>query len=299
METISYVQQFASPTLDTVFQFITNLGAERAYIAFLLITYLAVDARVGQRVGIYLLAGFYLNFQLKGIFDTPRPFELNPALARSQEAIETAGGAGFPSGHAQGSVIFWGYLASVFARVWFWLVALLLILLISLSRIYLGVHLPVDVLGGLLIGAVFVVLARALDYLLRDAKPLPLWGVLLLGLGLPLALHLLWPVAGSDMLLGGLAAFATGPSLFPYSAKNALWKRLVIALLGLILVFVVLLGSSLLLPEAVKDHPLGGFVRYLLIGYTGVLLTPWLAQRLRLAEQGAPSPATTSSHYGA
>jgi hypothetical protein len=63
----------------------------------------------------------------------------------------------------------------------------------------------------------------------------------------------------------------------------------VVALAGVVLVFALLNASSLLLPEAVKRDPLGGFVRYLLIAWGGLLLTPWLAQRLALA----PKPQRT------
>ena len=53
---------------------ITNLGSERAYIVFILIAYLGINARVGQQLGVTLTASFYLNFLLKGLIDTPRPF---------------------------------------------------------------------------------------------------------------------------------------------------------------------------------------------------------------------------------
>ena len=282
MDTILWLQQFASPTLDALVIFITDLGSEFAYIAFLLVTYLAFDSRLGQRVAIYLLVSFYLNFHLKGLFDTPRPYSIDPSLARSSAAIATGTSPGFPSGHAQASLTFWGYLASNVRRGWFWLLAALLVTLISLSRIYLGVHLPVDVVGGLIIGAALVGGALAVDRLLGTLT-LPSKGVLFaLGLLLPLALHLFLPTPESEVLMGGLAAFATAPLLVPYRAQGSAWRRVGVTLLGVVLVFAVLLGSSVLLPEEVKRDPLVGFVRYLVLGYTGLALTPWIAKQTRL-----------------
>ena len=292
MDTILWLQSFASPTLDTLLLFVTNLGSELAYIAFLLVTYLAFDARLGQRVAVYLLVSFYLNFHLKGLIDTPRPFMIDPELARSPAAAETGAGPGFPSGHAQASATFWGYLAVKVRRAWFWVFAALLVALISLSRIYLGVHLPIDIIGGLVIGAVLVGLSLGVDRWL-ETFTLPYKGILFtLGLLLPLALHLFLPTPDSEVLMGGLAAFATAPLLVPYRAEGSAWRRVLVTLLGFVLVFTVLFGSSLLLPEEVKRNAFVGFARYFLIGYTGLALTPWLAQQTRLTPKPQPSSVT-------
>jgi membrane-associated phospholipid phosphatase len=283
VETIAFLQQFASPALDALMLAITNLGDEQAYIAFLLVTYLAFEPQLGRRAGIYLLLGFYLNFHLKGLLDTPRPFALDPSVARSEAAVATAGGAGFPSGHAQGSTTFWGYLALYVRKPWFWALAVTLVVLISLSRVYLGVHIPVDIWGGLVIGALVVAAAYAVDRTLGSARAWPRLATLLVGLLVPLALHLFLPVADSELLMGGLAAFITAPVLSRHRLPAQLWQRVAVALLGLVLVFAVLFASSALLPEAVKRDAIGGFIRYLALGYTGLVLTPWLARALGLA----------------
>ncbi len=286
METIHFLQTWASPTLDTLFLLLTNLGSEQAYIALLVITYLGVDARLGRHVGVYLLLSFYLNYELKSFFDTPRPYVLDPSVVRSDLARETGTGPGFPSGHAQASMTYWGYMALRLRRGWFWALAGLIIALISLSRVYLGVHLPIDIVGGLVVGVGVIALAYAVDTLLTRMTP-PLWLTLVLGIGAPLAFHLFLPVPSSELLMGGLAAFFTAPALVPYRADAPLWRRALVALLGLVLVFAVLVGSSLLLPEAVKRDPVGGFVRYLALGYTGLALTPLLARAARLTPRRA------------
>ncbi|HEX7023142.1 MAG TPA: phosphatase PAP2 family protein [Trueperaceae bacterium] len=285
MDTIAFLQQFASPALDQFMLLVSNLGSEYAYIALLVIVYLSVDARVGRRIGLYLLTSYFLNTVLKGVFDTPRPYAIDPSVARSQDAIATGTGPGFPSGHAQASATFWWYLALRVARPWFWVLSVILVGLIAISRLYLGVHLPVDVLGGLALGMLLAGLALLIDAGTRGVR-VPAWLMLMLGFGLPLVLVLLVPVPKGAMMFGGFAAFATGPVLVRHEAPQAWWRRTAVALVGLILVFVVLLGSSILLPEAVKDLPLVGFVRYLLIGYAGVVLTPWLVRRAGLIGAG-------------
>jgi len=249
MEFINFLQSFASPTLDTIALYITNLGSQQFYIAMLVILYLAVESRMGRRIGIILLLGFYINFHLKGIVDTERPFMIDETLARSEEARKTAGGGAFPSGHAQGAMIFWGLLAMYGKRTWLTILSILLIAVIALSRIYLGVHFPIDIVGGLAIGLAMIVLGAT--------------------------------------ILGGLAAFITGPALIKHHVPKDTLRKILLIVLGIGLVFGALIGSSLLLPEELKRNFLVGFFRYLIIGWVGTLVVPWLAKLIRLAPQQA------------
>lgn len=101
-----------------------------------------------------------LNLVIKNLVDAPRPFE-DFAVIEGLWTF-TAGGASFPSGHAQTAATFWMALVSAGAGVGMGKrgrlatigIACAFIFLISLSRLYLGVHWPQDVLAGGLIGGV-------------------------------------------------------------------------------------------------------------------------------------------------
>lgn len=289
MEIVRALQAFASPTLNEIMFTITNLGSERAYIVFILIAYLGINARVGQQLGIALTASFYLNFLLKGLIDTPRPYLIDESVNLGERYTATGLGPGFPSGHAQGSATFWGLAAARVRTPLFWAITALIVLLISLSRIYFGLHLPIDVVGGVIIGAGIVLITLGV---VRWRERVALSHLLIVGLGIavPFALHIVMPLISntfvfneSDLLLGGLAAFITGPTLLRHQAGGTWWQRVTLVLLGIVLVFAFLIGSSLLLPEAIKRNPVGGFVRYLTLGYVGVLLTPWLGRHFGIA----------------
>jgi membrane-associated phospholipid phosphatase len=285
VEIILFLQRFASPFLDSLMLFITNLGSEQTYIALLIIVFLGIDAKIGRRLGIFLLLSFYLNQHLKILMNTPRPFVIDPTVARSQAAIDSAGGGAFPSGHAQGSTTFWGLAAFYFRKRWLWWLAAVVILLVSLSRLYLGVHWPIDTLGGIVIGVAVIGLTMLVDTFVTNALRIPWWVVLLLGLSIPLALNIFAPTPDSGLLTGAFAAYVTAPLLLEHHPSKTLWKRVVISLVGVVLVFAFLTGSSLLLPEEFKRHPVGSFVRYLLLGYVGLLVTPWLGKVTGLVER--------------
>ncbi|WP_223700609.1 phosphatase PAP2 family protein [Sutcliffiella deserti] len=92
---------------------------------------------------------------LKYVFQRPRP-TLNPAYDGT--------GFSFPSGHATGSMILYGFLIYFIARGvklklsrYFAIISLLvLILLIGISRVYLSVHFPSDILAGFAVGTIWL-----------------------------------------------------------------------------------------------------------------------------------------------
>jgi hypothetical protein len=126
---------------------ITLLGNETAYLIMMPFVLWCVDFRTGARTGVVFLLSAYLNLVFKDMLAQPRPFILEPGL----NLIE-ASGYGLPSGHAQGSLVFFGMLALLIRKRWFTVIAMILILLIAFSRVYLGVHFPTDILGGWFLG---------------------------------------------------------------------------------------------------------------------------------------------------
>lgn len=275
METVYLVQSIATPWLDTLMTWITDLGSEEAYIALVVVAYLAVDARAGRAIGIALMVTFLVNQHAKGWFDTPRPFELDASVVRTQRAVDGALGAGFPSGHAQSSLTFWGFAAVLARRGWFAAVAVAIVALVTFSRLYLGLHVPADLVGGLAIGAVVVVFATLW---VRSGFEPPAAFAVLLGVAIPFAAHLAFRTPESDLLTGAIAALTVGPMLVPHRTDGPLLGRVAVALVGLVLAFTVLVASSELLPDDVKRHPVGGYLRYFVLGAAATVFAPFVGQ---------------------
>ena len=284
MDLIVALQSAASPALDRFMMLVTNLGSEQVYVAILVIAFVGLSARNGRSLAIYFLAGVYIMELLKLVFDAPRPFQLDPSVLRSSAAADTAAGASFPSGHALSAMLLWALAASYVRKTWFSVVAALIVGLVAVSRLYLGVHFPVDVVVGLALGLAFAFAGRALD---RVKWNLSLPVVAAIGVVVPLVLHLILPTANSGLYMGALAAFVVGPELVRHSTDGPLVGRLVLIVIGLALVFAALMGSSAVIPDAIRHSPVGAFVRYLLIGAVGAVLVPLIGRWTGLV----PKPA--------
>jgi len=133
-------------------RFFSYLGTEEFYILIMPILYWCIDASLGLRVGVIMLFSSGLNFDLKLFFAKPRPYWLSTDVKPLWGEIFF----GIPSGHAQQSVTVWGFMAAYLKRGWAWIIAIFLMLVIGLSRTFLGAHFFIDMFAGWIIGALLL-----------------------------------------------------------------------------------------------------------------------------------------------
>ena len=149
----------ATPFFDTLFSLITHLGEETVFLALAIFVFWCVNKRAGYFVLITGLVGTVLNQFLKIFFRIPRPWVLSSEFSELvvDDAIAEATGYSFPSGHTQNIAGTFGSLALYFKKHKpFLTCSIVIILLVAFSRMYLGVHTPLDVLVSLVIAAVLV-----------------------------------------------------------------------------------------------------------------------------------------------
>ena len=156
MGLLLWLESIRNPVLDWIMQAVTYLGDEIFFIIIALLVFWCVD----KKEGYYLLfVGFFgtmINQFLKLLCRIPRPWVREPKLSIVEGARAGAEGYSFPSGHTQSAVGNFGTIARWNkGKTVRWICAIL-ILLVSFSRMYLGVHTPADVGVSLLIGGVLV-----------------------------------------------------------------------------------------------------------------------------------------------
>lgn len=165
--------------------FISAFGEELACVAVIGFLYWCYDKRFGRFVGLNVLVGIVLNPMIKNIFVRRRPYFDNPDIQclkpvdKSADIYNIAAQEfSFPSGHSANAVAVYGSLAEYSKRKILTVIAVVLSLLIGVSRFCLGVHYPTDVLFGWLLGLVIIIAVPWLQS--RFKNPNLFYGLLLL-----------------------------------------------------------------------------------------------------------------------
>lgn len=192
--------------LNPFFLFLNYFDTPYFFFVLIPAIWLGISYKWGLRIYYWSTLNSLLNFLVKNWVGWPRPSTEIPELGLLHPTSY-----GFPSGGAQTS-IFLGILL-----IYYWksrkarLIGAAYILLISFSRIYLGVHFPIDIMGGWAIGAclafLFIQLKEPID---RFFERQTLQASFLLSLLAPLALALLDPTGRY------FAGFMVGVSLGTY-----------------------------------------------------------------------------------
>lgn len=271
------LQSYSAPAIVLFFQCVTFLGDEKFYLLLLPSIYWCIDKRLGIRLAVLVMASNTVNLMGKYAFGLPRPPA--PVTRLAQET-----GFGFPSGHTQSVTVTFGYLAHRARRWGAYAGAGLLVFLVGLSRLYLGVHFPHDVLGGLIIGlAVLPLYVWLLPAGERRWASWPRGLRYALAAGLPVLALIAWPAEDTASSLGALAGFAVGGLIeteyIRFMAGGTPVQRLLRFLLGLICVAALYFGLKAALPEGIPWR----FIHYTSVGLSATVAAPWLFVRLGLA----------------
>lgn len=145
MKVLYALESIRTPWLDTVMAAITHLGEETVFMVAALFVFWCVSKRHGYYLLAIGFAGTVLNQFLKLLFRIPRPWVLDSDFTIVERARAQATGYSFPSGHSQNAIGTFGGIARFTRRKWVRVAAIVAAVLVPLSRMYLGVHTPLDV----------------------------------------------------------------------------------------------------------------------------------------------------------
>ncbi len=143
--------------LDTYFKTITKLGNTVPVLLIVIILLITLNKKDKILLGTSAVLSVVINTILKNIVERPRPDHLR---------LITQGGYSFPSGHAMISICVYGTLIYIInkniknklLKTLLTILLLIIIISIGLSRIYVGVHYPSDILGGYLLSLTIVII---------------------------------------------------------------------------------------------------------------------------------------------
>lgn len=290
MEFLYLLEKIRLPGLNEFMLAITYLGDEIAFLVTAMVIFWCVDKRQGYYIMSVGFLGTIANQFMKLWFRIPRPWVKDPEFTILEAAREGASGYSFPSGHTQSSVGTFGSLAYTVKNKIVRIVAIVIAVLVPFSRMYVGVHTPLDVLVAAGMGIVLMIVIRPVIFG-NDGKYIPAF----LGVMTVIAVAYLCFVEfytfpenidlhnltsgrkNAYTLLGALAGmlivYFVDEKWIKFPTKAVWWVQIIKITGGLALVLAVKSGLKMPLEAAFGVLP-GRAVRYFLIVLVAGLLWP-------------------------
>ncbi len=298
MSFLYFLESLRNPLLDAVFSVITLLGEETIFMAVGMIVFWCID----KYQGYYLLTtgflGTVINQFLKMLCRVPRPWVKDPSFTIVESARDAATGYSFPSGHTQTSVGVFGGLARCNKSTVLRIIAISACVLVPLSRMYLGVHTPLDVGVSIIIALILVFVAYPL-FKRAAESPKTMYAILgtltLITLAYLLFATLFPFPADTDphnlesaqkngytlfgCMLGLLLVYTVDIRYTKFPTKALWWVQIIKIVGGIALVLAVKEGLRAPLEAIFGGHLAARAVRYFLMVIVGGILWPLTFKR--------------------
>ena len=303
MDFLRVLEGIRNPVLDAFWSAVTHFGEETLFLVIGMVIYWCVSKQAGRYlIGVGIVATIFNQF-LKLLFRIPRPWVLDEQFTIVESARAGAGGYSFPSGHTQIAVGVYGGIALWTKKRWLRAVMIALAVLVPISRMYLGVHTPLDT-GVAAATSVLILLALYPPMAGKKANMKSTRAVYLIMLILALAYcayvsfckfpedidmdNLQEGTKNAWLLLGAAAGMWVSLELderrIHFDTQAAPWVQVVKTVLGLALVMGVRAGLKVVLQPIFHGAPAADAVRYFLVVLTGAAI--WTMTFRSLARLG-------------
>ena len=291
MEFLYILEKIRVPIVNEFMLLITQLGEETAFLVAAMIIFWCVDKYFGYYLMGVGFIGTLANQFMKLWFRVPRPWVLDENFTILEQAREAAAGYSFPSGHTQSAVGTFGTIAYSVKNRWIRIAAICVAVLVPFSRMYIGVHTPLDVSVAAAMAISLIILLKPV-FLGQYKKFIPVVFAIMTVISVGFLCYVEFYAFPADIdehnlasglknaytllgaLLGLLMVYIVDEKWQNFSTKAVWWAQILKVVIGLGLVLAVKSGLkaplNLLLGESV-----GRAVRYFLIVIVAGIVWPY------------------------
>lgn len=293
---MSTLRSLSNNVLDKLFSIITYLGEPYVIIAVVVIVYFYIDRKLGEKVAFTMIVSNAINNIIKPIACVVRPFN-HPAcdFTPYAGALESATGYAFPSGHTQIAATTYPLVGKLTKKTGLLILGIILTILVGISRVWLGVHYPTDVLVGLILGLLFsLILFNVFDKIWDNEKTKNIIFYTTLGVSLIalIVISIVNPngdiadLYKSVFLYGGfILAIKLAQKTVPFTSTQSKKIRIIRTLLSLVFVGIVYIGLKLVFkafnPSGIASCLCDG-IRYFCVALMALWFYPFLFRKTKL-----------------
>ena len=270
---IRAIQSIANPFFDVLFQFITMFGETAILIPIISIIYWTVNKRMGEYIAYASLTSVLVNGAIKDIFKAKRPIG-EPGIRSLR--VETATGYSFPSGHTQGTAAFWSAMAIYLKNNFMYVFASIIIILVAISRLYLGVHYPKDVLFGAIFGVITSYVTYKLFSKVKNKNAL-YFGTFLVFIPALLYANSADFIKGLGTYLGFAVGIYIEKKYVNFSVEGKTVEKIWRVIIGLAIIIILKSGLKVIFPSGAVFQ----FIRYFIIVFFGIGIYPMTFKKIK------------------
>lgn len=243
---LQFFESIRSEILTLIMTIITMMAEGLFIVGILAGLYWCIDKKVATKLSWSVLFSLVGNGVIKNLVRMPRPFQVEDITPLRPE---TATSYSFPSGHTQTATSFWSSAMLVIRTRGIKIAGVTIIILTAISRMYLGVHWPMDVVGGIAFGVIFTLIATKLldeDASITMKHVVGTSIVLLIVLCLKVDADLYKSAAALWGMSLGVYIEQSYIKFIPYQSKKVQIKKIIVGIIGLVIIYI---GIGVLLPD--------------------------------------------------
>lgn len=274
VEILKYIQSFKNPIFNLIFLIITISTEVPVILIVASVLYWCVSKRYGQKLLFALTSNIAINAGVKEYFKAPRPIGTQGIESMR---TETATGYSFPSGHTQTGTTFWVSIMSILKNKYMYIIGSILFLCIGLSRLYLGVHWPIDVLFGWIFGILFTLICNLIlekieannsyKYFLFLLIPMTIWIFIV---------NSIEYVKMFGLLSGFIVGYIIENEYVKFTIDVSIKSKIFRYIFGLITLGIVYIGLKVIMPQ----NAVGAYIRYFGLMVYAIAIAPLLFNKI-------------------